>query len=75
MGIVKNMLFPKTPKQPDNSILLEQQKRADEKEKAMKDEEAKFRRIGQMGRGSLIMTSGMGIEDNATVMKRTLGGA
>ena len=74
MGIVKDILFPKQPKQ-DNSILIEQQKRADAQEQRLKEEQAKIRRLGQTGRTSLIMTSGMGVEDEPTVMSRKLGSA
>ena len=73
MGIVKDILFPKQVK-PDNSILIEQQKRADAAQQQLKDEQAKIRRLGQTGRSSLIMTGGQGVEEEATIMKRTLGG-
>tara|TARA_R100001015_G_C4624846_1_gene183143 strand:+ start:588 stop:812 length:225 start_codon:yes stop_codon:yes gene_type:complete len=73
MGVIKNMLFPKTPK-PDNSIMREQQERTKEAEKKLEDERKKFLKLGKEGRSSLIMTGGQGVEEEATIMKRTLGG-
>ncbi len=73
MGVIKKMLFPSMPK-PDTSMMREQQERTREAEQKLQDERKKFAKLNKEGRSSLIMTGGQGVEEEATIMKRTLGG-
>ena len=73
MGVVKKLLFPSMPK-PDTSMMREQQERTREAEQKLADEKKKFARLNKEGRSLLIMTGGQGVEEEATIMKRTLGG-
>lgn len=72
MGFIKDIFSPPKPKMPDFSAA---ERRREEAEKQMEAERQRFRQA-MAGRGQqTILTSGMGVEEEAETSQTMLGSA